>query len=139
MSSHRSSRPSKFIEGAPHTHDQDKESNTHLSGILSEMDEFEAKRRHRGSQSSSDSSAFFAGYSSSGSSNGSASPSRHGDSNSSVGRSGSKRKGFSFGSRETRGDDSAKKFVGRLKTMAVGREDEREREREQVRRFLTEF
>jgi hypothetical protein len=119
----RARRPSKFIEGSPATGpellQQTHTSNELFFNILSEMDEFEKKRKHRDSSSSVDSLISSSG-----------SPVKEG--------------GKSFSEREARRSTGAgrpslevvrelldekkgSKFVGRLRAFTGGREREEKR------------
>jgi hypothetical protein len=116
----RARRPSKFIEGAPATGpellQQTPTSNELFFHILSEMDEFEKKRKHRGSSSSTDSLL---------SSNGCPVKDRR---PSTAEREGTRSVGLGRRSldtaREMIGEKKSHKLVGRLRALTGGREKE---------------
>jgi hypothetical protein len=118
-------RPSKFIEGSPATGTEllqrTPTSNELFFNILSEMDEFEKKRKHRGSSSSVDSLV---------SSNGSPIKTesrktfsdREGRRSTSIGRP-----SLDDVVRGAFEDKKSSKFVGRLRAFTGGREKEEKR------------
>jgi hypothetical protein len=116
----RARRPSKFIEGSPATGSdllqKTPTSNELFFNILSEMDEFERKRQHRGSSASMDSLALSSG-----------SPVKDGR-QSTPEREG--RRSTSFGRpsldavREMIEEKKSRKFVGRLRALTGGKERE---------------
>ncbi len=114
----RALRPSKFIEGSPLTgpdlQQQTHTSNLHFFNILSEMDEFERRRKHRNSHSSTES------FISSGSPK---------DNRRSLGfgrpSQDASREALSGNAKGEEGKKSHK-FVGRLRAITSGKERERE-------------